>query len=258
MWKRKGLRFYEKMKDLDVIFRLLEKKKRKNLWVQKVETSWTPPPGLFTKEPEEIAQVLHDESPDYATAVRRLYFYYNRSGVCEEGGKRWDPKECSKRKKVHELLKQLFGVEESLGKAKTSEKEDNEKVDVGVAEEEMDDRKKEGVPVPGTQRYLIWVSRLFISPNRLARAIYKYYEDFSGYPGVPPRIIVRNRFYAIARSLVYVSGICFPDSPLYRSDICDKIEIILSEAFVRYYSLISNRKRKPVGNKKKAFGLGTR
>jgi hypothetical protein len=229
------------MKNLDVLFRLLEKKKRKNLWVQKVETSWTPPPGLFTKEPEEIAQVLHDESLDYATAVRRLYFYYNRSGVCRKEGERWDPKECSKRKKVHELLKQLFGVEESLEKAKTLEIEDNEKVDVGVAEK--DKKKKDLVPVPGTQRYLIWVSRLFISPNRLAQAIYKYYEDFSGYPGVPPRIIVRNRFYAIARSLVYVSGICFPKSPLYRPDICDKIEIILSEAFVLYYSMVSTKKR---------------
>jgi hypothetical protein len=252
MMKRNGLRFHEKMKNLDVLFRLLEKKKRRSLWVQKVETSWTPPPGLFTKEPEEIAQVLHDESPDYATAVRRLYFYYNRAGVCKEGGKRWDPKECSKRKKVHELLKQLFGVEESLEKAKTLEIEDNEKVDVGVAEEgDKKEREKYGVPVPGTQRYLIWVSRLFISPSRLAQAIYKYYEDFSGYPGIPPRIIVRNRFYAIARSLVYVSGICFPESPLYRPDICDKIEVILSEAFVRYYSLISNRRKKPFGLDKK-------
>jgi len=254
--EKKRPRFHEKMKSLDVLFRLLEKKKRKNLWVQRVETSWTPPPGLFTKEPEEIAKVLHDESPDYATAVRRLYFYYNRAGVCREGGERWDPKECSKRKKVHELLKQLFGVEESLKKAKTSEIEDNEEVDVGVAGEKDEkkmkrERQKDGVPVPGTQRYLIWVSRLFISPNRLALAIYKYYEDFSGYPGVPPRIIVRNRFYAIARSLVYVSGICFPDSPLYRPDICDKIEVILSEAFVRYYSLISNRRKKPFGLDKK-------
>jgi hypothetical protein len=245
--ERERLRFHEKMKNLDVLLRLLEKKKRKNLWVQKVETSWTPPPGLFTREPEEIAQVLHDESPDYATAVRRLYFYYNRAGVCREGGERWDPKECSKRKKVHELLKQLFGVEESLKKAKNLEVEDNEKVDVGVAEEDKKEREKHGVPVPGTQRYLIWVSRLFISPNRLAQAIYKYYEDFSGYPGTPPRIIVRNRFYAIARSLVYVSGICFPKSPLYRPDICDKIEVILSEAFVRYYSMISTKKKNKAG-----------
>jgi len=236
------------MKNIYALFRLLEKGKRKNLWIQKVKTSWTPPPGLFTKEPEVIAQVLYDESPDYATAVRRLYFYYNRAGVCNKGGKRWNPKECSKRKKAHKILKQLFGVEESLEKAKKLEIEDNEKVDIGVEAEKEEkkmevERKKDGVPVPGTQRYLIWVSRLFISPNRLAQAIYKYYEDFSGYPGVPPRIIVRNRFYAIARSLVYVSGVCFPESPLYRPDICDKIEIILSEAFVRYYSMVSNRKK---------------
>ncbi len=236
------------MKNLNTLFKLLEKNKKRSLWVQKVETSWTPPPELFTKEPEEIAKVLHDESPDYATAVRRLYFYYNRSGVCRKGGERWNPKECSKRKKVHELLKQLFGVEESLEKEKNPEKEDNEEVDVGVAGEEDEERmkrerEKDGVPVPGTQRYLIWVSRLFVSPNRLAQAIYKYYEDFSGYPGTPPRIIVRNRFYAIARSLVYVSGVCFPDSPLYRPDICEKIEIILSEAFVRYFSMISTKKK---------------
>jgi hypothetical protein len=166
--KRKKPRFCEKMKNFDVLFKLLEKKKRKNLWVQKVETSWTPPPGLFTKEPEEIAKVLHDESPDYATAVRRLYFYYNRAGVCKEGGKRWDPKECSKRKRVHELLKELFGVEESLVKAKTPEIEDNEKVDVGVAEEE-DKKKKDLAPIPGTQRYLIWVSRLYTNTTRTSQ-----------------------------------------------------------------------------------------
>ena len=226
------------MNKLESISRVLERKK--NLWVQEVETSWTPPPGLFTKEPEEIAKVLHDESPDYATAVRRLYFYFNRAGFCRKGSPRWNPLECSKRKKTHKLLKKLFGVEESLmndeeGKKAVKDKENKD-------DNKKDDRK-ETVPVPGTQRYLVWVSRLFISPNRLASAIYKYYEDFSGYPGVPPRIIVRNRFYAIARSLVYVSGICFPKSPLYRPDLCEKIELILSEAFVRYYSMISNRRR---------------
>ncbi len=222
--------------------------KKKRLWVQEVETSWTPPEGLFTKDPDTIAKVLHDESDSYAQAVRRLNFYYNRSGFCKEGGERYDPKECAKKKAVHSKLKELFGVEEAQ----------QEPLKVTPAEKEAVPREmgkstsvvgKTKVPVPGTPRYLVWVSRLFISPNALARAIYDNFEDFSGYIGVPPRIIVRNRFYAIARSLVYVSGICFPQSPLYKPAVCDKIETILSEAFVRYYALVTSKKALEKGQK---------
>lgn len=231
---------------------LNERAKRRKKWVQEVETSWTPPEGLFTRSAEEIAKVLHDESDDYAQAVRRLLFYYNRSGFCEEGGPRYDPEECAKKERVHKLLKELFGVEEALGKGETPPPQNADPVRITPKEQEFVPPQQSGhstsrvgktkAPTPGTPRYLIWVSRLFISPNALARAIYDNFEDFSGYPGVPPRVIVRNRFYAIARSLVYVSGVCFPQSPLYRPAICDKIEIILSEAFVRYYALVTSKK----------------
>lgn len=243
------------MSKLKLLLEKLESRKRKNLWVQEVETSWTPPEGLFTKEPEEIAKVLHKESDSYAQAVRRLNFYYNRSGFCNEGGERYDPKECAKKKRVHKLLKELFGVEENVaqgggGSAQASTPQ--EPVKVTPKDTETFPHKMTGstsivgktrVPTPGTPRYLVWVSRLFVSPNALARAIYDNFEDFSGYIGIPPRVIVRNRFYAIARSLVYVSGICFPGSPLYRPATCDKIETILSEAFVRYYALVTSRKK---------------
>lgn len=238
------------LKTLEEIKKLLSEGKKKNFWVQEVDTNWEPPEGLFTKEPEEIAKVLHDESDSYAQAVRRAVFYYNRAGFCNKGGPRYDPKECSKKRKVISLLRELFGVEENaeVPKGTGQERPLTLRVNPKEGEEEAvhqaSDSKevKSNPPVPGTPKYLIWVSRLFISPNALARAIFDHFEDFSGYPGKPPRIIVRNRFYAIARSLVYVSGICFPESPLYRPAICDRIEVVLAEAFVRYYSLVMSSK----------------
>ncbi len=220
-------------------------------WVQDVETSWSPPEGLFTRDPEEIARVLHEESGSYAQAVRRLVFYINRSGFCKRGGPRYDPRECSRLRRVLPLLREMFGVEESSPAPAQQAQQPQQAAPVKVNPSDAEGGShqsstskvgKTQPPIPGTPRYLVWVSRLFISPNALARAIYDYFEDFSGYPGKPPRVIVRNRFYAIARSLVYVSGICFPQSPLYRPAICEKIEIILSEAFVRYYALVSSNK----------------
>ncbi|AYJ73902.1 hypothetical protein phiLo_50 [Thermus phage phiLo] len=244
--------FCRMVKTLEEIKKLLSEGKKKKNWVQEVETNWEPPEGLFTREPEEIAKVLHDESDSYAQAVRRAVFYYNRSGFCNKGGPRYDPKECSKKKKVISLLRELFGVEENAEAPKGAGQNQplTLRVNPKEGEEEMVHQSstskvgKTTPPTPGTPKYLIWVSRLFISPNALARAIFDYFEDFSGYPGKPPRIIVRNRFYAIARSLVYVSGVCFPESPLYRPATCERIEVILAEAFVRYYSLVMSSKIK--------------
>jgi len=81
-------------------------------WVQKVKPKWHPPEGLFTKSAKEIAEYLAKASPDYATAVRRAVFYYNRAGVCNKGGPRFDEKECRKACRVLKLLRKLFGVAE--------------------------------------------------------------------------------------------------------------------------------------------------
>lgn len=41
---------------------------------------WHSPPGLFNKDPEEIATVLKDNSVDEKQAMSRLTFYINRAG----------------------------------------------------------------------------------------------------------------------------------------------------------------------------------
>jgi hypothetical protein len=49
-------------------------------WSGKVETHWTPPPGLFKKSAAIIANTLERNSDDCAQAMSRLNFYINRAG----------------------------------------------------------------------------------------------------------------------------------------------------------------------------------
>lgn len=59
---------------------LLEESKRKKKWLKKVETSWEPPEGLFTKSAQVIASTVCDSSKSLKQAISRIIFYKNRAG----------------------------------------------------------------------------------------------------------------------------------------------------------------------------------
>lgn len=76
----------------------------KEYWVDKVKTKWSPPPGLFTRDPETIASTIADASKDCRQAVARVNFFYNRYGC---SGERADSEICSKRDAVLDLVREL-------------------------------------------------------------------------------------------------------------------------------------------------------
>lgn len=87
---------------------LLEK-----MWIKDVDTKWSPPEGLFTKSPEEIARVIAKNSKSYKQAVARVNFYYNRMGCSKDPNDKTvspghDPKECKKRWKILKELEKIF------------------------------------------------------------------------------------------------------------------------------------------------------
>lgn len=49
-------------------------------WSQKVQTSFHPPEGTFSKSPEEIIKALSSDGADYKTVMSRLNFFLNRAG----------------------------------------------------------------------------------------------------------------------------------------------------------------------------------
>ncbi len=54
-------------------------------WIDKVNTKYTVPEGLFKLSPEQIASGICKDAKDLAQAVERVNFYYNRKG--DEDGK---------------------------------------------------------------------------------------------------------------------------------------------------------------------------
>jgi beta-lactam-binding protein with PASTA domain len=55
--------------------------KKKKKWSGDVKTKWTPPPELFTKPAETIANTLAKAGQTLKRAMARLNFYINRSGA---------------------------------------------------------------------------------------------------------------------------------------------------------------------------------
>ena len=102
------------MSELDRFAAILETKKEmfEKKWSQDVDTKWSPPDGLFTKPAKDIAAYLAEKSPDYATAIRRAVFYYNRGGYCNKGGEHFDKKECAKACQVLKALAKAFKIED--------------------------------------------------------------------------------------------------------------------------------------------------
>lgn len=81
----------------------------KHLWSGTVteHEKWHSPPGLFNREPEEIAKVLKDSSTDERQAMSRLTFYENRAG------KNLSSEDRERLEKAKAEIRIAFGKEES-------------------------------------------------------------------------------------------------------------------------------------------------
>jgi hypothetical protein len=55
-------------------------KEASDMWSSEVDTEWTPPEDLFTKDSEIIANTLKKSSESLKQAMARLNFYINRAG----------------------------------------------------------------------------------------------------------------------------------------------------------------------------------
>ena len=49
-------------------------------WSASVDTKWSPPEGLFTKDASMIANTIAKASDDLLSAMGKLNFYINRAG----------------------------------------------------------------------------------------------------------------------------------------------------------------------------------
>lgn len=85
-------------------------------WSEDVDTSWTPPKGLFTKSATEIANVLVDNSKDLKQAMSRLMFYQNRAGGKVE------TKELGKFNRVQNLLRAAYAKKKTESVVPVEEK----------------------------------------------------------------------------------------------------------------------------------------
>jgi hypothetical protein len=99
-----GVKIYAKYIDGKEVSISEAKKGSVNKWSGKVETHWTPPPGLFTKSANKIASGLKDASDNLKQAMSRLNFYINRAG------KNLSDKDKKRLNNAKEKLRLLYGA----------------------------------------------------------------------------------------------------------------------------------------------------
>jgi nucleoid DNA-binding protein len=94
--------YYDRLLAMEAEAEEMKESKENKEWSEDVDTSWTPPKGLFTKSATEIANVLVDNSKDLKQAMSRLMFYQNRAGGKVE------TKELGKFNRVQNLLRAAY------------------------------------------------------------------------------------------------------------------------------------------------------
>lgn len=186
------------------------KKRKSKVRKRARKTFWLSPTWAY-KDPGEFAWHLARRSRSFRQAFARLQAFYDRYGFCNRASNRYNKELCAKRKLVLDHLREIMGMQ-SL-------------------EERLKDQS------PGSQRFLRYLADAFRSPLTLAWAIYDMEdpEDFEGTERLP---VLRTRFNTAFNSIAKVVGICDPNSPYYRPQICEDLPKLRRRVWRIYYQII--------------------